>query len=54
MKKYYFLLIISFIIPFSVIAETNKDVNITKNAKSSILIEATTGNFYIIKMLISI
>ncbi len=44
MKKIIiFLLIISFIIPFSVIAETNKDVNITKNAKSSILIEATTG-----------
>lgn len=44
MKKLIVLmLIISFIFPFTVLAETNKDVNITKNAKSSVLIEATTG-----------
>ncbi len=44
MKKLInFVLILSFIFPVFVLAESENDVNITKNATAAIMIEATTG-----------
>lgn len=43
MKKMIFLLLIFSLFPFNVLAQTTNEADVTKNAKSAIVIENTTG-----------